>query len=84
MHYLDKVTLTSGFFSSEVAENKKRIKSFERICFILYSGGRDRYAHKLNLLLSKIVDVIKKPEDVHPALLILILFALRILILRLS
>jgi len=30
------------------------------------------------------VDVIKKPENVHAALLILILFAVRILILRLS
>ena len=34
--------------------------------------------------MAKIVDVIKRPENVHAALLILILFALRILILRLS
>ncbi len=38
----------------------------------------------MKVLLAKIVDVIKKPETAHAALLILILFALRILILRLS
>ena len=35
-------------------------------------------------LLEKIADVIKKPENVHAALLILLLFAIRILILKLS
>ena len=83
-HYLEKVTLSSSYFSSESAENKRRIKSFERICFILYSGTQDRYASKLTILLSKITEVIKKPETAHAALLILILFSLRILILRLS
>jgi hypothetical protein len=34
--------------------------------------------------LAKIVEVIKKPENAHAALLILILFSLRILILKLS
>ena len=60
------------------------MKGFERVCFILYAGPKDRYASKLNVLLAKIVDVIKRPENVHAALLILILFSVRILILRLS
>jgi hypothetical protein len=59
--YLQKVTLHSSYFSSESAENKRRIKSFERICFILYAGCKDRYASRLNVLLAKMVDVIKKP-----------------------
>lgn len=84
LSYLQKVTLHSSYFSSESAENKRRIKSFERICFILYAGGKDRYSGKLKVLLAKMVDVIKKPENVHAALLTLILFAIRILILRLS
>lgn len=82
--YLDKVSLSSSYFTSESIENKKRIKSFERICFILYSGQKDKYASKLKPLLLKIADVIKKPETAHAALLILVLFAIRILILRLS
>jgi hypothetical protein len=82
--YLEKVTLHSSYFSSESAENKRRIKSFERICFILYAGEKDQYSSRLNVLLAKIVDVLKKPENVHAALLILILFSVRILILRLS
>ena len=61
LDYLQKVTLHSSYFSSQSVENKKRVKCFERICFILYSGGKDRYASKLNVLLAKIVDVIKKP-----------------------
>lgn len=82
--YLNKVSLASSYFTSESHENKRRIKSFERICFILYSGQKDKYAGKLKLLLEKIADVIKKPENIHAALLILVLFAIRILILRLS
>lgn len=82
--YLLKVSLSSSYFTSENTENKKRIKSFERICFILYSGPKDKYANRIKTLLEKISEVIKKPETTHPALLILILFSIRILILRLS
>lgn len=82
--YLQKVTLSSSFFTSESVENKRRIKSFERICFILYAGQKDKYAGKLKHLLEKIADVIKRPENAHAALLILVLFAIRIIILRLS
>lgn len=49
--YLDKVSLSSSYFTSESSENKKRIKSFERICFILYSGQQDKYALKIKGLL---------------------------------
>jgi hypothetical protein len=59
--YLGKVSLSSSYFTSESIENKKRVKSFERICFILYSGQKDRYATRLKPLLEKIADVIKKP-----------------------
>ena len=50
----------------------------------MYSGGKDKYASKVKYLLEKIADVIKKPETAHAALLILVLFAIRTLILRLS
>ena len=49
--YLEKVSLSSSYFTSESTENKKRIKSFERICFILYSGQLDKYAFKIKGLL---------------------------------
>ncbi len=41
--YLDKVSLVSSIFSSYSLETKKKIKSFERICFILYAGKKDKY-----------------------------------------
>jgi len=82
--YLEKVSLASSFFSNENVENKRRIKSFERICFMIYCGDRDKYSKKLGSLIEKMSKVIKSTETAHPALLILILFCLRILILRLS
>ncbi len=50
----------------------------------MYSGSKDKYAQKIKGLLEKIADVIKMSESAHPALLILILFCIRILILKLS
>lgn len=81
--YLEKVTLQSYFFAKDNDDNKKRIKSFERICFVIFSGDRDRFTKKLWTLIEKISEVIKS-DNVHPSLLILILFCVRILILRLS
>lgn len=57
--YLQKVSLSSSYFTNESVENKKRIKSFERICFILYSGSKDKYSQKIKGLLEKMADVIK-------------------------
>ncbi|EGR29985.1 n-terminal domain protein [Ichthyophthirius multifiliis] len=82
--YLSKVTLISSFFSKEQNENKKRIKAFKRVCFIVFAGEKDKYATKIQQLLDKISEVIKNSENAHPSLLILILFCIRILILRLS
>lgn len=83
--YLDKVKLETSFFSKESTENKKRIKSFKRICFIIWSGEIDKYTDKqLASLLDKISEVIRNSEKAHPSLLILILFCIRILILRMS
>jgi len=86
MEYLEKVSLSGGInlFTKQSSENKKRIKSFHRICFLIYAGKKDQYMHKLHTLMNKISDVIKNPETQHPNLLILILFCIRILILRLS
>lgn len=81
--YLSRVPSASSFFSKETTETKKKIKSFERICFILYSGSKDKYIGKLEALLQKIVDVIKGTETSQPVL-ILILFCIRIVILRTS
>ena len=60
------------------------MKSFERICFILYAGAKDKYVLKIKGLLGKIAEVLKLAENAPPALLILILFSIRILILKLS
>lgn len=81
--YLEKVSLASSIFSSYTIETKKKIKSFERICFILFSGKRDKYIDKTHLLIDKIIEVIKNSEASQPVL-ILIFFCIRILILRTS
>jgi hypothetical protein len=78
------VDLSTSYFSNQDADNKKRVKSFERICFLLYSGSKDMYARELKTLLPKISGILKSSETAHPALLILILFSIRILIMRLS
>jgi hypothetical protein len=44
----------------------------------------DQYENKLRSLLESLNDVMKEGETSHPALLILILFCIRILIIRLS
>jgi hypothetical protein len=77
------VSLVSSIFSSFNLETKKKIKSFERICFILYSGDKDKYNDKAHLLIDKIIEVIKNAEAPQPVL-ILIFFCIRILILRMS
>lgn len=41
MNYLNKVTLNSSFFSKEEKENKKRIKAFKRVCFLIFYGKKD-------------------------------------------
>jgi hypothetical protein len=53
------VSLSSSFFGSYTIETKKKIKSFERICFILYAGRKDKYTERANLLIDKISEVIK-------------------------
>jgi hypothetical protein len=62
-----------------------RIKGFQRICFIIYSGVIDKYLdqNRLKIILEKIKEVLKD-ENVHPNLIILILFSIRIFLLRLS
>ncbi len=81
--YLDKVSLSSSFFTSYTSETKKKIKSFERICFVLFAGKNDKYTDKIHLLMDKIVEVIKNNDASQPVL-ILIFFCIRILILRMS
>ena len=51
---------------------------------MIYSGERDKYQTKLRILLEKMSEVIKNAENSPPALLILIMFCIRILILRLQ
>lgn len=63
----------ANFFSRD-SETKQRIKNFERICFVIYSGKKDYYENKLNLLLEKMSEVIKNCETSHPALLVLVIY----------
>lgn len=77
------MSLASSLFSSYTFETKKKIKSFERICFILYAGKKDKYNDKAHHLIDKIIEVIKNSEAPQPVL-ILIFFCIRILILRMS
>lgn len=63
--YLEKVGLSAGFFAREQTENKRKIKSFKRICFIIFSGSKDKYANRLKTLLDRIADVIKSADSAH-------------------
>lgn len=74
-----------GVFVFRNTENRKRMKCFLRICFIIYSGDAEKYIDKraLKTLLEKIKNLLKE-EDSDPRLTILILFSLRILIMRLQ
>ena len=74
-----------GVFVFRDTENKKRMKCFLRICFIIYSGDAEKYIDKraLKTLLEKIKNLLKE-EKTDPRLTILILFSLRILIMRLQ
>lgn len=63
---------------------KLEIKNFERICFIIYSGKVDKYLVRMKFLIERMSDVIKSAESQPPSMLILILFIVRVLILRLS
>lgn len=82
--FLTRVTSSFGLFSSKDADTKLKIKSFQRVCFIIYSGERDKYQGKLVILLEKMGEVIKNADNSPPALVILVIFCVRILILRLS
>jgi len=84
MLYVEKLSLAQSLFSSEGKEHKARIKIFKRICFLIFSGQRDRYLNCLDLLLDKMCNVIRHKKNQSPNLLILIFFCLRILILRFS
>ena len=83
MEFLTKVASFSILFNRD-ADTKQKIKNFERICFLIYSGERDKYQGKLVFLLEKMGEVIRNAESSPPALVILVLFCVRILILRLS
>jgi hypothetical protein len=50
----------AGLFSSKSTETIKKIKGFERVCFIIYSGPVDKYISKINILLDSILDTIKE------------------------
>ena len=74
--YLSKVAFTS-YWSSEENKNKTRIKSFSRVCFIIFSGEVDKFMtkDKTKVLLEKIKEVLKDP-NAHPSLISLVDFLL--------
>lgn len=59
-NYLEKVNFSS-LFSTKNTENKLRIKSFQRICFIIFSGKKEKFIdkEKLKVFLVKIKEVLK-------------------------
>ena len=62
---------------------KSKVKNLKRVCFTIYAGRVDRYENKLRTVLESLNEVMKQ-EDASPPLLILILFCIRILLMRLS
>jgi len=75
--------LFEGLLKGKEEVLRQKIKSFERICFVIYSGRIDKYEGKLSTVLLFLNDVMKE-ENSSPALLILMLFCIRILFMRLS
>ena len=69
--FLNKVSSFAILFNKD-AETKQKIKAFEHICFVIYSGERDKYQDKLIILLEKMGEVIRNAETAHPSLLILV------------
>jgi hypothetical protein len=57
---------------SKSNETRNKIKRFERICFIIFSGQMDKYSNRLRFLFDSMAEVIKEPETAHPSLLILV------------
>lgn len=49
-------------FTSKDAETRKKINSFERICFIIFSAKVDKYDKDLNSLLDKMSEVIRTSD----------------------
>jgi len=80
---LSKEGLFENIFKQKAEATRQKIKSLKRVCFIIYSGKVDRYENKLRTVLESLNEVMKQ-EDAPPALLILILFCIRILLMRLS
>ena len=74
--YLNRVVFSS-YWSSEDYKNKTRIKSFSRVCFIIFSGENEIFMtkDKIKSLLDKIQEVIKD-TNAHPALVSLVLLLL--------
>jgi len=70
--YLNKVVFSS-YWSSEDYKNKTRIKSFSRVCFIIFSGEPETFMtkDKIKGLLDKIKEVIKD-VNAHPSLISLV------------
>lgn len=80
---LSKEGLFENIFTKKAEATRQKIKSLKRVCFIIYAGKVDRYENKLRTVLESLNEVMKQ-EDASPALLILILFCIRILLMRLS
>ena len=53
----------AGLFLSKNTETLKKIKGFERVCFIIYSGPVDKYISKINILIDAILDSIKEVKS---------------------
>jgi len=43
--------LFEGIFTKKAEATRQKIKSFERVCFIIYSGRIDKYENKLRTVL---------------------------------
>lgn len=48
---LSTESLLEGIFTKKAESTRQKIKSFERVCFIIYSGKIDKYEGKLRTVL---------------------------------
>lgn len=78
--YMSNINFSS-LFSSKTTAAKVRFKSFQRLCFILYSGEKDKFLtqKRLKILLEAIRDALRQ-STLSGAILVVLFFCLRILI----
>lgn len=84
--YVSKVNFSNFFsFSSKSSQNNIWIKSFQRLCFLIYCVKNEKFFTKewISILFKKIKDILNE-RDINDHLIVLMMFLMRILLYQLT